>query len=112
MFGFYHFKRHAKVQYVRDLAPLHLESASARGFALLFLVLWTRPSQYLEKVGRPPAHPRMNICLAKSVFRNTQQFKYEMPYLRGLDVIMEVVAESLDVRDDLFPSLSGEMPGK
>ena len=41
----------------------------------------------LQEVGGPAPHSRVDVCFGR------------------LDVVVEVVAESLDVRDDLFPSL-------
>lgn len=45
----------------------------------------------LQKVGRPPPHAAVDVCLA------------------SLDVIVEVIPESLDMRDDLFSSLGRKM---
>ena len=56
--------------------------------ALLFLGLWSSTAQYLQEVGGPLSHSRVDISLG------------------GLDVIVEVVAEGLNVRDDIGHALS------
>jgi hypothetical protein len=48
----------------------------------------------LQEVGCSLPHPRVDICF------------------RGLDVIMEIVSERLDVRDDVGHPLRGEVAGE
>ena len=53
-------------------------------------MLWIE-KHTLEEVGSPSSHSRMDVSLG------------------SLDVIVEVVAEGLDVRDDLVPPLRSQM---
>lgn len=45
----------------------------------------------LKEVGGPLPHPRVNECFG------------------GFDVVVEIVSEGLDVRNDLLSSLLGQM---
>lgn len=45
----------------------------------------------LQEVGSPPPHARMDVCFA------------------GFDVVVEVISERLDVRNDFCLSLRGKM---
>ena len=42
----------------------------------------------------------------------TKEIAKRVPYLGGLNVVVEVVSECLDVRYDLIPTLLRQMSGK
>ena len=71
--------------------PLHPKRPPTRRLPLLLLILRPRPIQHLQEIRRPPPHPRMDIGL------------------RRLDMVMEIVAEGLDMGDGLGAPLRGEM---
>ena len=75
-------------------SPLHPKSPPTSRLPLLLLRLRPRPPQNLQEVRRPPSHARVNIRLA------------------GLDVVVEVIAKGLDVRDDVCLALGGEVAGE
>jgi len=46
----------------------------------------------LQEISCPPPHPRVDVRF------------------RGLDVVVEIVTKDLDVRDDIFAALAGQVP--
>jgi hypothetical protein len=68
-----------KVAEANAALSLYSEGPSTCRLPLLLLCFRPRSPQYLQEVCRPPPHPRMDICLT------------------GLDVVVKVVTESLDV---------------
>ena len=82
---------------VRNLASAtNLERPAARRLPLLgaLLCFGSRATQHLQEVGGAPAHAAVDVGFA------------------GLDVVVEVVAEGLDVRDDFFAAGWGEVAGE
>lgn len=66
---------------------LYSESSTTSGLPLLLFVLRPSSVKDLEEVGSPPPHPRVDVGFA------------------CLDMIVEVISESLNVRNVGFPSL-------
>ena len=71
--------------------PLHPKRPPARRLPLLLLVLRPGPIQHLQEIRRPSSHPRMDVRL------------------RRLDMVMEIVAEGLDMGEGIGAPLRGEM---
>lgn len=78
---------------LRSLA-LHPKRPPTRRLPLPLLVLRPCPIQHLQEIGRPSPHPAVDVRF------------------RGFDMVVEVVAEGLDVGDGLGAPLGGEMPGE
>lgn len=73
---------------------LYLEGSAAGCLALLLFVLGTSTTQDLEEVCRSLSHSRVDVCF------------------RCFDMVVEVVAECLDVRDDMFHALGRKVAGE
>jgi len=73
-----------------------LERPAAGRLPLLgsLLCFGSRAAQYLQEVGGASAHAAVDVGFA------------------GFDVVVEVVAEGLDVRDDFFATRWGEVAGE
>jgi hypothetical protein len=71
---------------MKQLLTTNLERPATRGLPLLctFLRFGSRATQHLQEVGSTPAHAAVDVGFA------------------SFDVVVEVIAESLDVRDDFF----------
>ena len=75
----------------------NLERPTTRRLPLLgsaFLGLGPRAAKHLQEVGGAPAHAAVDVGFA------------------GLDVVVEVVAEGLDVGDDFFAARWGQVAGE
>lgn len=70
---------------------LNSKGSTTRCFPFFLLIFWSCSIEYLQEIGSPSSHPAMNICF------------------RRLDVIVEVVSESLYVRDAFFSALWCQM---
>jgi len=109
------------------LASLNLKSASTSRLSLFFFVFWAcSPQNYrklaehvvccedelaLKEISCSPTHSRMDVCLKLWVWK-PQRYQNLETNLRGLNVIVEVVAEGLDVRYNLIPSLASQVSCK
>jgi len=80
--------------YSSSSLPLHPKRPPTRRLPLPLLVLGPCPVQHLQEIGRPPPHPAVDVRF------------------RGFDVVVEVVAEGLDVGDCLGAPLGGEVAGE
>lgn len=67
----------------------------------------------LKKIRSPPSHSRMDIGLIYvNALENEAIHVLSGPNLRCFDVIVEIVAEGLNVRNSLLPPLQGQMARK
>jgi len=82
--------------YFQDSSTTNLERPAARRLPLLGALLrfGPRATQHLQEVGGAPAHAAVDVGFA------------------GLDVVVEVVAEGLDVGDDFFAARWGQVAGE
>jgi hypothetical protein len=73
---------------------LHLEGSAAGSLSLLLLVLGPGTAQHLEEVGSSLSHTRVDISFW------------------GLDMVMKVITESLNMRNNIGHALRSKMAGE
>jgi hypothetical protein len=85
-----------RILLTQDSSTTNLERPATRRLPLLgaLLCFGPRATQHLQEVGGAPAHAAVDVGFA------------------GLDVVVEVVAEGLDVGDDFFAARWGQVAGE
>lgn len=81
---------------LQEISTTNLERPTTSRLPLLSTLLSLRPraTQDLQEIGGAPAHAAVDVGFA------------------GLDVVVEVVAEGLDVGDDFFAARWGQVAGE